>query len=126
MREKTGAHRKLEDNVSANEKQSRLRELNSIFEENLYKELNKEVGRYHLVLVDKKDKEGRPKGKTDTFRDCVLLEGLDSAEKEIQLGDFVEVQVIAIKGRTLITKFISHSSITKFAKKTRQFPLTRA
>ena len=121
MREKTVAHRKLIDDVSVEDKQRRLKEILNVFELNRKELLKKELGRVHLVLIDKVDKEGRFKGKTDTFKDIVLSTNSTNTA-QLKRGDFVEVRVTDWKGKTLFGDPLSISSIPDFSKKSHGRP----
>ena len=72
MREKTRANRKLADNVSGADKQRRLQILIGEYEQHLLEKQQEEVGRVHLILVEKEAKDGQLKGKTDTFKRVII------------------------------------------------------
>lgn len=64
MRERTHAHRRMEDNVPEEVKGERLKEMIRVFRENQLVKNQEEIGRRHLVLVDQEGKfEGQLKGK---------------------------------------------------------------
>ena len=52
MREKTHAHRKMEDNVPESVKKERLINLIEVFKRNQLIKQKQEIGQHHLVLVD--------------------------------------------------------------------------
>ena len=115
VREKTVAHRTLADDVPPEVKKDRLNRLinlaSSITKENALKE----IGRTHIVLLDREDnKPGSDvKGKTDTFKTAVAR-GVPEELK--QFGTFVKVKIEEVSGITLIGKFVGETTIQDFAR----------
>jgi len=73
MREKTHAHRNFTDDVPAEVKQERLERMIQTFLKNQLIATQKELNRYHLVLIDGQSKvPGQWKGRTDTNRKAVF------------------------------------------------------
>ena len=68
LREKTHAHRKLSDDVPEAVKKRRLREVIEVFNAGAREANDEEVGRHHLLLVERvsKKSEGEWVGRTDT------------------------------------------------------------
>ena len=58
MRERTHAHRRMQDNVPADVKQERLVRMINTFKRIQLEVQMKEIGKQHLVLVDSKGKKG--------------------------------------------------------------------
>lgn len=73
MREKTHAHRRMEDNVPEAVKQARLVQMIDTFKRIQLEKQFEEIGRKHLVLVDGKGKKGDQwSGLTDTMKRAVF------------------------------------------------------
>ena len=73
MREKTHAHRRLEDNVEEQVKKERLIRMIDVFKRNQLVKQKAEVGNFHKVLIDGKGKfEGQMGGLTDTFKRAIF------------------------------------------------------
>ena len=135
MREKTHAHRALNDDVPEEVKQNRLRRLIDISMKNQLERSRMDIGRYHLVLVDGVGKkEGQLKGKSDTYR-TVVFECPDkiskirnvseyqevtrgererSREEEVKKGDYVIVKIDRSTSNTLFGKPICKTDFKTF------------
>jgi tRNA A37 methylthiotransferase MiaB len=73
MREKTHAHRKMQDDVPEDVKQARLVRMIEIFKRNQLLKWKAEVGNHHLVLIDKEGKkENQWSGITDTQKRAII------------------------------------------------------
>jgi tRNA A37 methylthiotransferase MiaB len=70
MREKTHAYRNYPDDVSQEVKMDRLKRMVEWFEKDLGETYAKEVGNWHLVLVEKMSKRDEKiwMGRTDNFK----------------------------------------------------------
>jgi tRNA A37 methylthiotransferase MiaB len=90
MREKTHAHRKMQDNVPEDVKKARLIEMIEVFKRNQLIKQQQEIGKHHLVLVDGNGRLGETQltGLTDTNKRAVF-----PAQPGISVGDFVTVKV---------------------------------
>ena len=91
MREKTHAHRRMQDNVPEHVKKERLIRMIDTFKKNQLIKQKTDIGRRHLVLIDGYGREGKDKqlsGITDTNKRAVL-----KTEERLKIGDFVEVQI---------------------------------
>lgn len=112
MREKTMAHRRYIDDVPEEVKQMRLREVIDTFYSKLFDLTARFVGSKQLILIEgtsKKD-HSRLQGRTDGNKTVIL----DSEHDSLNIGDFVEVDIIGQNNSTLIGKFVKLSSIKEF------------
>lgn len=100
MRERTHAHRRLEDSVPAEVKQERLVRMIDTFKARQLEKQLAEVGAKHLVLVDGRGKKGDQQlsGLTDTMKRAVF----DSSE--FKVGDLVCVEVTGATQNTLFAE----------------------
>ena len=57
MRERTHAHRRMKDNVPEDVKHQRLVRMIETFKKYQLEKQNQEIGKHHLVLVDKLGRE---------------------------------------------------------------------
>lgn len=143
LREKTHAHRTMEDNVPEDVKQRRLRQLIDTFQENVHKKnASQEVGKLRLVLLEGPSKRSTPEapawhGRTDQNKriifpvnddlSCVsgydgfagtVLPSLDSrqdvAETTLAKGDYAVVRVSEAKGHTLRGKLLYRTTLKRF------------
>lgn len=109
-RERTLAYRKFEDNVPQEIKKKRLSEI--IHQQmDVQKERNLlEIGKRHLVLVEKTSKksEDQVSGRTDTNKITVF------DRRDYQKGDYVEVEITDCTSATLIGKPIRKTTINEF------------
>ena len=74
LREKTHAHRKMNDDVPKEVKQARLEEMIKVFKKHQLEQNMLDIGRYHLMLVDgiSKRSEYQYTGLTDTNKRIVF------------------------------------------------------
>lgn len=109
-RERTLAYRKFEDDVPQEIKKKRLSEI--IHQQmDVQKERNLlEIGKRHLVLVEKTSKksEDQVSGRTDTNKITVF------DRRDYQKGDYVEVEITDCTSATLIGKPIRKTTINEF------------
>lgn len=110
MRERTHAHRRMNDSVPAEVKQERLVRMIDLFKRRQLEKQMEEVGAKHLVLVDGFGKKGatQMKGLTDTMKRAVFN------STEYRVGDLVLVEVIDATQNTLFTKPLRHLSIQEY------------
>jgi tRNA A37 methylthiotransferase MiaB len=92
MRERTHAHRRMQDNVPEAVKKERLTKMIETFKKVQLKKQLAEVGVHHLVLVDGNGRLGPTQmtGLTDTNKRAVFPQ---SEVKPYQVGDYVVVKV---------------------------------
>lgn len=131
LREKTHAHRSLQDDVPEDVKQKRLSRMIAHFLENQLMVSKNEVGRHHLVLVDGNGKkEKQLKGKTDTYRTVVFDGGaktkavaskadfmdLENVRKyeEIRKGDYVMVRIDSCTSTSLMGSVVCKLGMNTF------------
>ena len=123
LREKTHAHRKLSDDVPEAVKKRRLREVIEVFNAGAREANDEEVGRHHLLLVERvsKKSEGEWVGRTDTNKTVVFARRPTAAshheasEVELQPGDYVAARVTAaLSANTLRAVPLARSSIEQF------------
>jgi len=113
-RERTMAHRKLEDNVPEEIKKRRLTEIIQQ-QMSIQEELNEqEIGQRHLVLVEGTSKRSDEQlaGRTDTNKMVVF------DRESYQKGDYVEVEIEDSTSATLMGRAIGKSSIAEFERST--------
>ena len=76
MREKTHAHRRMEDNVPEDIKHQRLLRMIETFKRNQMEKQNAEIGKHHLIMVDRMGREeGQFSGLTDTNKRVIMKDG---------------------------------------------------
>jgi len=116
MREKTHAHRKMQDNVPEDVKKARLIEMIEVFKRNQLIKQRQEIGKHHLVLVDGNGRLGETQltGLTDTNKRAVF-----PALPEISVGDFVVVKVHDASQNTLFSEAVGKSNVQSFYKEYR-------
>ncbi|CAI2359468.1 unnamed protein product [Moneuplotes crassus] len=131
LRERTHAHRRMEDNVPEDVKQERLRAMIDVFKKNQLLKQMDEVGKYHLMLIDGVSKRSDTQftGLTDTNKRVVIDNSLkvheswkdytSSAGSSLDLtspsvGDFVKVKIEDASQNTLFGTPICKSSISDF------------
>ncbi len=131
MREKTHAHRNLQDDVPEPVKQQRLAQMIDHFLQVQLQVSREEIGRYHLVLVDGPGKKpNQLKGKTDTYRttlfDCSAQAGLirslrdvrqpeAAADRgEVKKGDYVLVKVTDCSPTSLKGQLVGKVEMNRF------------
>ena len=116
MREKTHAHRKMEDNVPESVKKERLINLIEVFKRNQLIKQKQEIGKHHLVLVDGFGRLGETQmtGLTDHNKRAVF-----EARSDIKKGDFVSVKVYDAQQNTLFCEPLQISEVQDFYKRFR-------
>jgi len=111
MRERTHAHRRMQDNIPEAVKKERLTRMIDVFKENQLLRQKKEIGKRHLVMVDGAGRmEGQLSGVTDTNKRAVFQN-----EGGYGVGDMVEVIVGEASQNTLICEAVCKSSVEEFA-----------
>ena len=139
MREKTHAHRKLQDNVTEEIKQLRLQEVINTFRSQVQQRNQEiEVGRLRLVLVEGESKKSTAEspswsGRTDqnkrivfpmdkncyddTIVSSILKYGTvqDVSLVPIAKGDYAVVEVTESRGHTLRGKVMWRTTLSKFS-----------
>lgn len=100
MREKTTAHRRYEDNVSAEVKQERLERMIKVFRQNALKLNAAQIGRIHLVLIEGFSKRSNQflRGRNDHNIRVILPDEIvpfkdGSKGRRLEKGDYVAVLV---------------------------------
>uniref|UniRef100_A0A6B2KZR3 Uncharacterized protein n=1 Tax=Arcella intermedia TaxID=1963864 RepID=A0A6B2KZR3_9EUKA len=127
MREKTPAHRKLQDDVPEETKKRRLQEVIDTFHKNAFLKNKGEIGNVHLVLVEGRSRKSAEelKGRADNNKKVIIPDteapdlrpaargGGDAPiprdmapTKKIEPGDYVVVEIeqstgLALKGKPL-------------------------
>jgi MiaB/RimO family radical SAM methylthiotransferase len=123
MREKTNAHRKLQDDVPEDVKQRRLREVIQTFNMGARESNDEEVGREHLVLIDGLSKKSELEwiGRTDTNKKVVFARAPMRAgpgaatHVEAGPGEYVAVRITeSISANTLRGTALARCSIAEF------------
>ena len=110
-RERTFAHRKMEDDVPEEVKKQRLTEIITQ-QMAIQAEINQaEIGQRHLVLVEQESKRSSDQwsGRTDTNK-MVVFDKIDG----VAPGDYVEVEITTSTSATLMGRPIQKSSIQEF------------
>lgn len=145
MREKTHAHRTMDDNVPEEVKQQRLRQLIDTFQRKVHeKNSEHEVGKLRLVLLEGPSKRSTPEapawhGRTDQNKriifpvasdltcfsdDDIVPKLLDPNPTNnlgrprigtLQKGDYAVVQVTEAKGHTLRGRLLYRTSLQRFS-----------
>ncbi|KAL6078297.1 CDK5 regulatory subunit associated protein 1 [Balamuthia mandrillaris] len=127
MREKTHAHRKMQDDVPPEVKQRRLKEIVDLFYGIAAEKNTQEVGKRHLVLVEGKSKRSEHElfGRTDTNKKVIIpdvpvssvyhppLQQHSNGMVKLNVGDYVVVEVesctaISLRGVPLARTTLSH------------------
>lgn len=109
MREKTHAHRKLEDNVPEETKKRRLQEVIAAFRESTKPRYQEQIGQIHLVLVEGESKrapETNFMGRNDTnhrviFPKLPVPQQSGSSVKLPKVGDYIAVKITETTYATL-------------------------
>lgn len=120
MRERTHAHRRMEDNVPDDVKGERLQEMIKVFRENQVLKNQEEIGRHHLVLSDQEGKfEGQLKGRTDTFKSVIFdrknVKSLTSGETgEVGIGEYSVVRIDSCNANTLFGEVVARCEFGDF------------
>uniref|UniRef100_A0A7S3D2G3 Uncharacterized protein n=1 Tax=Palpitomonas bilix TaxID=652834 RepID=A0A7S3D2G3_9EUKA len=126
MRERTLAHKKMVDDVPHDVKIRRLNDVISCYHDGLRQRNREEAGRHHLVLIEGRSKrsENEWTGRTDTNRKVVFpkqavastLAGDASAKVDLQVGDFVLVQIESDTLTTLRGTALARTTIPEHAR----------
>ena len=140
LREKTHAHRTMQDNVPEDIKQRRLSEIIDVFHRTVQaKNVEREIGRLRLVLVEGESKRSQPgnvrwHGRTDQNKRLVfavsernecwtdndlfvgkdLVDTVPTPTYRLTPGDYVVVEVNEAKGHTLRGKLLWKASLAGF------------
>lgn len=110
LRERTHAHRRMQDDVPEDVKQRRLSEMIDTFKRNQLIKQKEDIGKYHLMLIDgiSKRRDNQFTGLTDTNKrivfekDTLIHDSWNSYKQDAanqaplrkaQIGDFVKVKV---------------------------------
>lgn len=115
MRERTHAHRRMQDNVPEDVKKARLIRMIDAFKRNQLEVQKREIGSKHLVLIDGHGKRGPQQwtGLTDTMKRTVFpVQETDGFKR----GDFVLVEVTDATQNTLFANPIEPMSIDDYFK----------
>ncbi|MBW7913531.1 MAG: 30S ribosomal protein S12 methylthiotransferase RimO [Taibaiella sp.] len=89
--ENTSAY-ELEDNIPADEKEARAQEIMEVQQEISYEKNQEKIGKEFKVLIDKKE-AGRYLGRTEFDSVEVDNEVIINTDKELPIGDFVNVRI---------------------------------
>ncbi|KAF2075660.1 hypothetical protein CYY_003033 [Polysphondylium violaceum] len=121
LREKTHAHRTMKDDVSVPDKTRRLTAVVDTFYRVAKEKNQKEIGRYHLVLVDRKSRRSDKDfvGRTDTNKKVIIADtpisnpSTGEQDQPIAIGDYIIVQImegseITLKGKPIMKSSIQH------------------
>ena len=109
MREKTRAHRRLQDDVPEEIKKRRLNEVIDTFYSGIKVKNQAEIGNFHTILLEETSKKSSIEfaGRSDTNKRVIIdptiqVVDLDaSVPRQPQIGDFVKVQITGTSGPTL-------------------------
>ena len=90
MRERTHAHRRMQDNVDEQVKKERLIRMIDTFKKHQLIKQQEEIGSHHLIMIDKygRNKDEQFSGLTDTNKRAIL-----PRSDAYQIGDFVLAKV---------------------------------
>ncbi|KAK4874114.1 hypothetical protein RN001_013474 [Aquatica leii] len=128
MREKTTAHRRYQDDVPSNIKQSRLERMIEVFRSTVEKINRSQIGQKQLVLVEDKSKrsslylQGRNEGNCKVIfpaSEVPLKNGSES--RFIKAGDYVVVQINAANSQVLKGIPLYYTSLNDFYNKNEDF-----
>ena len=125
MREKTRANRRLVDDVPQEVKIRRLEEVISTFHSLVSQKNKNEIGKYHLVLVEKNSKRSPSElqGRSDTNKKVIFskeslispsLSQLSSKSVTPKIGDYVVVKIDDSTSASLRGVAISLSDVVEF------------
>jgi tRNA-2-methylthio-N6-dimethylallyladenosine synthase len=110
MREKTHAHRRMQDNVPDDVKQERLVRMINVFKENQLIKQKQEIGAHHLILVDKLGRDvNQLSGLTDTNKRAII-----PMSDDYQFGDFVLSKVTDASQNTLFCEPVRKMGISEY------------
>lgn len=110
MREKTHAHRTMQDNVPEETKQRRLREIIDVFHHHVHeKNQEREVGRLRLVLVEGESKRSKTTwhGRTDQNK-RILFPVEDDGENSCRTDELVRPLLSHIRSGNSVDLFKEH------------------
>jgi tRNA A37 methylthiotransferase MiaB len=130
LREKTPAHRKLQDDVPPEVKKRRLNEVIQTFKDQLRLKNTLEIGKKHLVLVEGSSRKSNEQlvGRSDTNKKVVfdpkplptlsdlMSNNADGDKAVAKVLDYVIVQVDAANGQTLTGRAIAKTSLQEYSK----------
>jgi len=112
MRERTHAHRRMQDDVPEDVKLKRLQKLIELFKRTQLEKQREEVGRQHLLMLDKKGRhEGQLSGLTDTAKRGIIQVQEDS---QFKIGDFVLAEVTDVSQNTLFCNPIRTMGVQEY------------
>ncbi|XP_015606325.1 CDK5RAP1-like protein [Cephus cinctus] len=121
MREKTKAHRRYEDDVSAKDKSYRLKKLIQLYRTEVEKINQAQIGQQQLILVEGISKRGNNfQGRNDGNTKVIIPNGAipenchSVNSKSIMPGDYVVVQICNANSQLLTGIPLYHSSISEF------------
>eukprot|EP01103_Thecamoeba_quadrilineata_P005199 TRINITY_DN15025_c0_g1_i1.p1 TRINITY_DN15025_c0_g1~~TRINITY_DN15025_c0_g1_i1.p1 ORF type:complete len:610 (-),score=128.42 TRINITY_DN15025_c0_g1_i1:19-1848(-) len=129
LREKTHAHRTLKDDVPPEVKQRRLREVISTFYDVSNKQNQLEIGKTHIVLIDKVSRRSTKHfvGRTDTNKKVILeaievdhdhfetdanASGNGHGKAAIKIGDFVRCVITSASAVSLFGTALARTTLT--------------
>lgn len=132
LREKTHAHRRMDDNVPEDVKQERLRRMIDTFRKHQLEKQQEEIGKTHLMLIDGVSKRDSSQftGLTDTNKRVVFQRSVQvhpnfgtytntaSAPltmEDAKIGDFVSVKITDAAQNTLFAEPLYKTTITGFS-----------
>ncbi|KYQ93709.1 hypothetical protein DLAC_05096 [Tieghemostelium lacteum] len=115
LREKTHAHRTMKDDVPLDVKSKRLQQVVDTFYRVLKQNTHKEIGKKHLVLIDRISKRSDKHyiGRTDTNKKVIIPNHFKDSAEPINVGDYVLVEIedgseITLKGNPIMKSSIEH------------------
>ena len=113
MREKTHAHRRMQDNVPEPVKKQRLIAMIDVFKKNQLLKQKAEIGNHHLVLVDGFGRLGETQltGITDSNKRAVF-----EASDKYKVGDLVVVRVTDATQNALFSEPLGKMGVQEFYK----------
>lgn len=106
LREKTHAHRTMQDDVPEPVKQERLRQVIETFRKHMLVKQQAMIGTEHVVLIDGASRKNAQDmvGRTDCNRKVVLP--TTTTTNLVQPGDYVRVRIEQVVGQTMIGKVL--------------------
>eukprot|EP00055_Hartaetosiga_balthica_P007046 m.23734 g.23734 ORF g.23734 m.23734 type:complete len:154 (-) comp5576_c0_seq1:132-593(-) len=121
LREKTHAHRRLDDNVPEDVKQARLQELIDMFHKHARVKNSNRIGTEQIVLIEAQSKRSELEvvGRTDGNLKAVMpREFVDEITKQpttLRTGDYVVIKVedstsMTLRGKPLIKSSLQNLS----------------
>lgn len=123
MREKTHAHRRMEDDVPEEAKKRRVAEVLAAFRSRAKELFQEQVGSTQLVLVEgpsrrsDEDLVGRNDGNTRVIFPRTVIPDRRGSERcrEVQPGDYVAVKIDSCSSQVLKGTALHHSTLKSFA-----------